>query len=153
MKVSSIGYGAGKREWPDRPNVLRAVLGTGDMPTEAVEVIETNLDDLTPELAGYLMERLLLEGALDVGFLPVQMKKCRPGLMVHVLAPMERRDRLVQVLFSETTTIGVRYYRVQRETLPPEKRVFWKPGWVLWPSNQWRCPTAQFDTIPSTSPV
>ena len=118
MKISSIGYGAGKREWPDRPNVLRAVLGAGDIRPEPIVVIETNLDDLTPELAGYLMERLLHEGALDVGFLPVQMKKCRPGLMVHVLAPMEKRDRLVQVLLSETTTIGVRYYRVQRETLP-----------------------------------
>ncbi|MBI4774792.1 MAG: nickel pincer cofactor biosynthesis protein LarC [Deltaproteobacteria bacterium] len=118
MKVSRIGYGAGKREWPDRPNVLRAVLGTGNTRPEAVVAIETNIDDLTPEWAGYLMERLLNEGALDVGFLPVQMKKCRPGLMVHVLAPMEKRDRLVRVLFNETTTIGVRYYRVQRETLP-----------------------------------
>jgi len=118
MRIQAVGHGMGSRTWPDRPDVLRAVLGTGYGRSDEVMVIETNVDDLSPELAGHLMDRLMRTGALDVVFIPAYMKKNRPGLLVQVLCPPASCDDLMTVLFTESTTIGARYHRVQRVVLP-----------------------------------
>jgi pyridinium-3,5-bisthiocarboxylic acid mononucleotide nickel chelatase len=121
MKVEKSGYGAGSREFHDHPNVLRLTIGES---TEAVAagsdritVLEANLDDLSPQVLGYAIERLLAEGALDVFTAPVQMKKNRPGALLTVLAKPEDADRLAKLVFAETTTLGIRRREEQRHTL------------------------------------
>jgi uncharacterized protein (TIGR00299 family) protein len=117
--VEAVGYGAGARQYLGFPNVLRVLLGSGadeKTPTQ-VTVIETNIDDLNPQVFGYLLDRLLDEGALDVYYTPVQMKKNRPGILLTVLARPEDRARLCSILFRETTTLGLRYRTEQREVL------------------------------------
>lgn len=113
------GYGAGTRDIPGVPNVLRAVLAEADATPEAMRVIvlECNIDDMNPQLFGGVMDRLYAAGALDVCYAPVQMKKNRPGTMVTIVAPVGRRDGLLDVLFAETTTIGVRYHEAERTCL------------------------------------
>ena len=128
MTVTGIGYGAGGKDFKEVPNVLRVIQGTraraaaasGD--THNILAIETNTDDMNPQLAGYLMERLLAEGALDVYFTPVQMKKNRPGTLITVLAEAEARERLTEIIFAESTSIGVRYYHVERSCLERDFR-------------------------------
>lgn len=122
MKVLRVGYGAGTRQYPRFPNVLRAYLGEtgGEATPNTVAVIETNLDDLTPQVLGHLMERAFAEGALDLFYTPVQMKKNRPGVLLTVLCAMEDRERLVDLIFRETTTIGVRHRLEERTTLRRE---------------------------------
>lgn len=127
MKVTSIGYGAGTKNIPGRPNVLRVMVGellqgneysTGH--AETVTVLECQLDDMTGEAFGYVMDKLLDEGALDVYYTPVYMKKNRPGTLVTVLAPNDREARLSDVLFQETTTLGVRKNTWSRSILDRE---------------------------------
>ena len=131
LKVERIGYGAGYRDLPRHPNVVRLTLGEADasalgssvaafsVPTsEIVTVMEANLDDISPQVIGYLIDRALAEGALDVFSTPVQMKKTRPGLLVTVLCRPEDGDRLAELLFSETTTLGVRLRQEARQCLP-----------------------------------
>ena len=129
MEIEKIGYGAGTHELVDQPNALRVVLGTlaGDhdtatLPghTESLVVIETNIDDMNPEIYGFLMERLLGDGALDVYWTPIQMKKNRPAVMVQVLCHPDRQSAIMMRLLAETTSLGVRHYRVQRSCLPRE---------------------------------
>jgi len=118
MKVRSIGYGLGSRESSDRPNCLRIMIGEETADTaDTCWLIETNIDDMTPELFGHVMERLLDEGALDVFFTPIQMKKNRPAVRIGLLAPEGREQHLQQLLFRETTAIGLRRSRVYREKL------------------------------------
>ena len=133
MKVERSGYGAGTREFPDHPNVLRLTIGesiteTAHTPPSAatiqeiperdrIAVLEANLDDLSPQVLGYAMERLLAEGALDVFSIPVQMKKSRPGALLTVLAKTEDADRLSKLIFAETTTLGVRCREEYRQVL------------------------------------
>ena len=123
MKVSSSGYGAGSRDFPGYPNVLRLTLGESQpsietqTSQETVSVLEANLDDLNPQVFGYVMDRLLEEGALDVFGVPVQMKKSRPGMVLTVLARPEDVAKLMKVLFAETTTLGVRRRDEQRQVL------------------------------------
>ena len=121
MKVERSGYGAGSRDFPDQPNVLRLTIGeaAGAAATlaDSVTVLEANLDDLSPQVLAYAMERLLAEGALDVFSAPVQMKKNRPAALLTVLAKAEDADRLAKLIFSETTTLGVRRREEQRQTL------------------------------------
>ena len=120
MILEKIGCGAGGKEFEDCPNILRAFLGR---PAEAadrdgqVAVVDTNIDDSTPEVLGYAMERLLEEGALDVFFTPIQMKKSRPGVMLSFLCHPERVASLGQLVLNETSAIGLRYHRVDRMTL------------------------------------
>lgn len=122
MLLSGIGSGAGSRDFPDCPNILRAFLGTDGMGnSERVLVAETNIDDSTPEVLGYVMERLLEEGALDVFFTPVQMKKNRPGVMLSFLCRQELLDGLAALVLAETSAIGLRSYPVDRITL--ERRI------------------------------
>lgn len=119
MSIESIGYGAGDKDFPDRANMLRLVIGASSAAPEATEisVIEANIDDMSPEWAGHARSRLLDEGALDVTLTPSFMKKDRPGYVLTVLAEPADRDRLCDVLFAETTTIGIRYHAAQRRVL------------------------------------
>ena len=131
MKIEKAGYGAGTRDFPEHPNLLRLTIGEArpadvaspspsTSPNESndrITVLEANLDDLSPQVLGYAMERLLAEGALDVFSVPVQMKKSRPGALLTVLAKMEDANRLTKLIFAETTTLGVRSREEWRQTL------------------------------------
>ncbi len=117
MVVEGIGWGAGDLEMPDRPNLLRLVLGRRAAPAGLVEQIETNLDDLNPELAGHLLDRLLAAGARDAWFVPVHMKKQRPGLLVGALADRGRVAAVEEVLLRESSAIGLRRFPVARHVL------------------------------------
>lgn len=119
MTVERVGSGAGGKDFPDRPNILRLLLGSEKniAPRDEVYVLETHIDDMSPEIAGFLMERLLAAGALDVAFSPLQMKKNRPGFRLTLLAEPVRLDELARLVVTESTAIGVRYYPVQRLVL------------------------------------
>jgi len=119
MSVDKVGYGIGSKDPKEgMPNLLRLVLGTplgGAQGT--VLILETTVDDMSPELAGYVLDRLLDAGALDVYLTPVQMKKNRPGVNLTVIAEPVRRQELAEIVFAETTTLGIRCHEVQRECL------------------------------------
>ena len=119
MRVDRIGYGAGTRDFAHSPNVLRVLIGELDAaaPHHSVVVIEAEIDDMNPQIFGVLMDRLLAEGALDVFYTSIQMKKNRPGTLLTVVSAPERRECLTAVIFRETTTIGVRYRDMARECL------------------------------------
>ena len=123
MTVSAIGYGAGSRDFPDTPNVLRVLIGEADVtaPTTSVVVIEADIDDMNPQIFGVVMDALLAQGALDVYYTSIQMKKNRPGVLLTVIAPPAARERLTSTIFRETTTIGVRYREMARECLDREE--------------------------------
>ncbi len=116
IKISKIGYGAGTRDLEDRPNMLRVVIGrTKDaFSADKIFVIEANIDDMNPQIFEYVFERLFKEGALDVYLEPIIMKKSRPGFKLSALAPSALLERISSVIFSETTTIGVRFYETNR---------------------------------------
>jgi uncharacterized protein (TIGR00299 family) protein len=122
MTLKQIGYGAGTREFEDTPNVLRVLIGEADStaPSHAVVVIEAEIDDMNPQIFGVVMDRLLGEGALDVFYTPIQMKKSRPATLLTVVASPSTRERLTSTIFRETTTIGVRYREMRRECLDRE---------------------------------
>jgi uncharacterized protein (TIGR00299 family) protein len=123
MKVEKIGYGAGTRDFPGHANVVRLTVGETQtalatkVSQETVTVIEANLDDLNPQVFGYVMDRLLEEGALDVFGVPVQMKKSRPGMVLTVMCRPEEAAKLTQLIFTETSTLGVRRRDERRQTL------------------------------------
>ena len=119
MTIERIGYGAGEREFPDRPNILRLILGhSADLlEHEEMVVLETNIDDMNPEIYDYVMERLFQAGARDVFLTPVQMKKNRPATIVSVIAEPARKQTVAEILFRETSTAGIRYYPVRRMIL------------------------------------
>jgi len=119
MVVQNVGYGVGSRELPDRPNLLRIIIGheEHENQTDTVVVLETNLDDMRPEGLGYLMERLFHAGALDVVFAPVHMKKNRPGVQVQVIGRPDRKNALMEIMVQETTTLGIRFRYSQRMVL------------------------------------
>jgi uncharacterized protein (DUF111 family) len=120
MLIGKIGYGVGARDLEERPNLLRVILGELDseQDKDSVMVVETNIDDMNPEIFGFVMERLFEDGALDVTWIPVFMKKSRPGTMVQVICKKTDRDALVRRILSETTATGVRYYPAERTKLP-----------------------------------
>jgi uncharacterized protein (TIGR00299 family) protein len=122
MAIERVGYGAGDRDTPGTPNVLRVLIGrSADRPhADRVVVVECEIDDMNPQLFGVVMDRLYAAGALEVFYVPVQMKKNRPGTLVTVVAPPNQRAALGEVLFRETTTIGFRYYEADRECLQRE---------------------------------
>ena len=144
MTIHKSGYGAGTRDLEMQPNLLRICIGEKLSSTntkhghdhlvnstedtsekdnsilgfnDSIEIIETNIDDMSPEISGYVMEKLFENGALDVFFIPILMKKGRPALQINVLCPSNLRDKLIEVLLSETTTFGVRFYAVNRAIL------------------------------------
>ena len=125
MRVEAIGYGAGSRDFPDRPNVLRLMVGAADARAAApsrgrVTLMTFEIDDMNPQIYGVLIDMLLGAGAHDVYYTPVQMKKNRPGTLVTVMAPPERRPALSAIVFRETTTLGVRYHDEERDVLDRE---------------------------------
>jgi len=122
MSVERVGYGAGTRDHTESPNVLRIVIGqAADRPgADRVVMLECEIDDMNPQIFGVVMDRLYAAGALDVYYVPVQMKKNRPGTLLTVVAPPDRREALSSIIFGETTTIGLRAQEVERECLPRE---------------------------------
>jgi uncharacterized protein (TIGR00299 family) protein len=120
MRIKSLGYGAGDRDFKEHANVVRVVLGepTGAPESTTVSVIEANIDDASPQIIAYATETLLEAGALDVTVFPAQMKKNRPGIVLQVLSAPEKREELVAMIFRETTTLGVRFYTAERRVQP-----------------------------------
>ncbi len=122
MKIEKAGYGAGSRDFKGHANVVRltvgeAAAGKSHAPEETITVLEATLDDLNPQVFGYVMERALAEGALDVFGTPVQMKKNRPGMILTILSRPEDAQRLAKLIFAETTTLGIRIRPEQRQVL------------------------------------
>jgi uncharacterized protein (TIGR00299 family) protein len=136
MRIDQAGYGAGSRDFPQHPNLVRLTIGeavsvetipqiaahdfageSNQVSSDRIAILEANLDDLNPQVLAYAMERLLADGALDVYSAPVQMKKNRPGMLLTVLAKPDDADRLTKVMFAETTTLGVRRRDEARQVL------------------------------------
>ncbi len=120
MIIEKTGYGAGKHESGYVPNLLRVIMGRsrcGGNRDEDIVQVETCIDDMNPEIFSFLMDRLFEDGALDVWWVPVSMKKNRPGTNVHAICYPDRSDILINRILSETTTTGVRYYDVKRKKL------------------------------------
>ncbi|HKF20073.1 MAG TPA: nickel pincer cofactor biosynthesis protein LarC [Candidatus Angelobacter sp.] len=121
MKIDKAGYGAGARDFKGHPNVLRLTVGESQsaakVPGEEIAILEANVDDMSPQIFGYVMERAFAAGALDVFGTAVQMKKNRPGMLLTVLCRPEDAAPLRQLIFAETTTLGVRERREQRASL------------------------------------
>ena len=124
MKVDRIAYGAGNKDLPGQPNVLRLILGEADAAyaEDRSLVIETNIDDMNPQLFGHVMEKLMAKGAQDAFLTPIIMKKGRPAVLLSVLTDAMRCDALLDVIFRETTSIGVRIHEVGRKKLDREIR-------------------------------
>ncbi len=123
MRVAHVGYGAGDREMPETPNVVRVFVGesaTAAPAPEAVVVLACEIDDMNPQIFGAVMDRLYAEGALEVCYQPVQMKKNRPGTLMTIVARPDRREALADLVFRETTTIGIRYQEMARLCLDRE---------------------------------
>jgi uncharacterized protein (TIGR00299 family) protein len=116
MKISSTGFGAGDRDFEEHANVLRVMIGetTGAAESTTITVLEANIDDCTPQVLGYAMDRLLKTGALDVTMTPLLMKKNRPGTMLSVITKPEEADALARIIFDETPTLGLRMYPAER---------------------------------------
>lgn len=128
MLLEKVGCGAGSKDFSDCPNILRAFLGrlvSVEHSADQVVVGETNIDDSTPEVLGFVMELLLEKGALDVFFTPIQMKKSRPGVMLSFLCYPEQFESLARIVMTETSAIGLRHYRADRMIL--ERRVVERP--------------------------
>jgi len=130
MTVRAIGYGTGSADFPEKANVLRLLIGERESAAAGenlhgesdapITIIETNVDDMSPQIYGYFVDRALAAGALDVFSTAVQMKKNRPGQLITILCEPTNVSRLTDLLFSETTTIGVRLYEARRRTLARE---------------------------------
>ncbi len=122
MSIEQVGYGAGERDDPTTPNVLRVLIGraSAEARTERVTVVECEIDDMNPQIFGVVMEQLYAAGALEVFYVPVQMKKNRPGTLLTVIAAPERLGQISDIIFRETTTIGLRHSEVARECLDRE---------------------------------
>jgi pyridinium-3,5-bisthiocarboxylic acid mononucleotide nickel chelatase len=122
MRPAKIGYGLGTRDLPHRPNVLRAVLGILEERPSSERIVElqTNIDDLSPEILGAVQDRLFQAGALDVFFTPIQMKKNRPATMLSVLCQPSILEKVQEILFTETSTFGIRYREMNRKILDRE---------------------------------
>lgn len=124
MNIAYTGYGVGSRILSDRPNLLRIIIGEEideRILTDTVLVLESNLDDMNPELLGYLMDSLFDSGALDVNFTHIQMKKNRPGVRLQVIASPDKESRLVDTIFKESTTLGIRIAHNKRVVLKREE--------------------------------
>jgi len=119
---NTVAYGVGHKDPTSHANVLRLVVGDGPAAGEHVWSVQTNLDDMQPQWFGPVMEKLFAAGALDVFFIPIQMKKNRPGTIIEVLSDDTCLDAITNILFSDTTTFGLRMQRVQRRTLEREIR-------------------------------
>lgn len=125
MKILQVGYGAGSNDNPDIPNLLRIFIGeTSRQESDEMWIIETNIDNMSGEILGYVMDKLFDAGAVDVYFTSVQMKKGRPGVIVSAIVSEFNLPAIESVLFSQTTTFGIRKYKVVRKILAREFREF-----------------------------
>ncbi len=132
MRVERTAYGAGTRDYKDFPNVLRLILGEDEKDElrekndsrftihDSLVLIETNIDDLSPQVFGFVMERAFETGALDCWFTPIQMKKNRPAAMISILCERADKNKFIELLYAETTTLGVRVSAVERNCLERE---------------------------------
>ena len=127
MKIDRVGYGAGDRDLKETPNVVRVLLGeSADAKASALKtsmrvvVLECEIDDMNPQIFGVLMEKLYAAGALEVFYSAVQMKKNRPGTLMTIVAKPEQRDAMTEIVFRESTTIGIRHQELSRECLDRE---------------------------------
>jgi pyridinium-3,5-bisthiocarboxylic acid mononucleotide nickel chelatase len=123
LTLDAVGYGAGTKDLTDRPNVVRVIIGSTSRPTTQVVLLETNLDDFSPELVPDALERCFEAGALDVWTVPAHMKKGRPGFVLSVLARPDARAAIARVLLEETSALGVRVSHLERYELDREERV------------------------------
>ncbi len=120
MKIEAIGYGAGDFELEQQANLLRVMLGKSqqsEYEEDMITLLETNIDDLTPEIYEYCFERLFEAGALDVYLTPIIMKKSRPGIILSVISPLDKVDEFISIIFKETTAIGVRLQEMRRKKI------------------------------------
>ena len=124
LRPEAIGYGAGTKEFPEFPNFLRLIVGTMDSPLEHEDilVVETNIDDMNPQLYPFLIEQLLASGAHDAYLVPIVMKKGRPGILLSVMVARSRLDAAVELIYRQTTTIGLRIQKIERRKLPRVQR-------------------------------
>jgi pyridinium-3,5-bisthiocarboxylic acid mononucleotide nickel chelatase len=124
MTLEKIGNGAGQKDFANHPNLFRMMVGAAAsaLPTEEMLVIETNIDDMNPQLFDYVMDRLFAAGARDVFLAPIQMKKNRPATLLSVVAEPHDREKLAGIIFEETSTIGLRFYPVKRMILKRESK-------------------------------
>jgi uncharacterized protein (DUF111 family) len=124
MKIERIGYGAGSRDLKI-PNLLRVWIGETEVKQEYEEdeviLMETNIDNMNPEILGYALEKLMERGALDVFMTPIFMKKNRPGTLLSVLITPGKLDETISMIFAETTSLGIRFQRLERRKLPREQ--------------------------------
>ena len=120
VKILGTGYGAGSKVIPELPNVLRAILleKSGDEEYDQALLIETNVDDMNPEVYPYVIEKLMEKGAMDAYLVPIIMKKGRPGVLISVLCAPGLKETMLDVIYRETTTLGVRMLHVDRTKLP-----------------------------------
>lgn len=124
LRIQAIGYGAGTRDFPELPNLLRVMIGelVPSMGRDRIAIVETNIDDMNPQVFPYLMEKLLASGALDAYLVPVIMKKGRPGYLLSVLTDRSKLDDIVGLIYSQTTTIGIRIHDLDRRKLSRQQR-------------------------------
>lgn len=124
MRVERVGYGAGTREIKELPNLLRIVIGQLDAEYEFDEIVsvESNIDDMNPEIFPYVLERLMQVGAHDAYVVPILMKKSRPGMLLSVLLERSKLDPILSILFAETTTLGVRIQPIERRKVGRSSR-------------------------------
>ncbi len=129
MTIDRVGYGVGSRSLADRPNLLRILIGNdiNKQRSDTVVVLESNLDDMSPEVLGYLMDSLFDAGARDVSFSHIQMKKNRPGIQLQVIGRPEDKERLINIILRESTTLGIRFSYSQRAILKREELVVDSP--------------------------
>lgn len=120
MTIAGTGYGSGSRDIEGMANLLRVVLGRSGEEVERIVMVETCIDDMNPEVYGFLFDRLMADGALDVYMIPAFMKKHRPGTLLQALCPSGCRETVIRRILTETTTLGVRYYDVNRRVLERE---------------------------------
>jgi uncharacterized protein (TIGR00299 family) protein len=116
MTIRAIGYGAGDHDFKEHANIVRVMIGEANKASEhtTISVIEANIDDASPQVIAWATEKLLEAGALDAVVISAQMKKNRPGVLLQVIAPPEKREELIALIFRETTTLGVRFYSAER---------------------------------------
>src|SRR3954468_907497 len=122
MRVTRVGYGAGDRNFSETPNVLRVMVGeaAAESATERIVVLECEIDDMNPQIFGVLMEQLYAAGAVEVFYQPVQMKKNRPGTLMTIVCRPQDRGAMTEIVFRESTTIGIRHQELSRECLDRE---------------------------------
>jgi len=148
MTLREVGYGAGAREGHTRPNVLRVMIGEapGSGDADQIAVLETNLDDASPQIVAHCIEQLLSEGALDAYAVPIHMKKSRAGVLLTVLCDHDRICAMERILFAETTTFGIRRYTVQRSKMHRRHET------VNTPYGQVRIKLGQWQDVSTASP-